>query len=233
MIFRRVLLTGALLGIAAAFAAPSQAQSQAQCTKNQDAAVQCFAGYALKTGIFTLHYGMTATQFNSYGVAVSKIIQTSQTNLIVFGMASAVADAMPPTNADGTANQTAQTNAMNAIVVAEITSGLISIPAETSQQQLQWFSLDMATAMDANKGILMSPGTLLRIIDSYVVPQTVNGSVNWAAVNSNLATMVGSLSTLGLLKLPPTMTTAQVTAFAQSLALSIYDYKVTTGRAAL
>ena len=209
MIFRKLFLTGALLGITAAFAATAHAQSQTQCTKNQDAAVQCFAGYALKTGIFTLHYGMTATQFNSYGVA------------------------MPPTNADGTVNQTAQTNAMNAIVVAEITSGLITIPAETSQQQLQWFSLDMATAMDANKGILMSPGTLLRIVDSYVVPQTVNGSVNWAVVNSNLATMVGSLSTLGLLKLPATITTAQVTTFAQSLALSIYDYKVTTGRSAL
>jgi hypothetical protein len=233
MILRKVFITGALLGIAAAVAAPAHAQSQSQCTKSQDAAVQCFAGYALKTGLFTLHYGMTATQFNTYGISVSKIIQAPQANLILFGMASAVADAMPPTNADGTANQTAQTNAMNAIVVAEITSGLVTMPAETTQQDLQWFSLDMATALDANKGILLSPGTLLRIVDSYVVPQTVSGSVNWNAVNTNLASMVGNLSTLGLLKLPSTMTTAQVTAFAQSLAVIIYDYKVATNRAAL
>ena len=81
--------------------------------------------------------------------------------------------------------------------------------------------------------ILLSPGTLLRIIDTYVVPQTSNGSVNWTVVNSNLASMVGNLSTLGLLKLPSSMTAAQVTAFAQSLALIIYDYKVATARTAL
>src|ERR1700688_1219457 len=117
MILRKLLMTGALLGTAAAVAAPAHAQSQ--CTRSQDTAVQCFAQYALKTGIFTLHYGMTATQFNTYGISVSKIIQAPQTNLVLFGLASAVADAMPPTNADGTANQAAQTNAMNAIVVAE------------------------------------------------------------------------------------------------------------------
>ena len=52
-------------------------------------------------------------------------------------------------------------------------------------------------------------------------------------MNSNLASMVGNLSTLGLLKLPPTMTAAQVAAFAQSLALIIYDYKVATNRTSL
>ena len=233
MFLRKVALTAVFLAGAAAVAAPARAQSTSQCTKNQDAAVQCFAAYSLKTGLFTLHYGMTATQFNSYAVAVSKIIQTPQTNLVVFGMASSVADAMPPTNADGTANQAAQTNAMNAIVGSELTSGLITLPAETTQQQLQWFSLDMATQMDANDGILLSPGTLLRVIDSYVVPQTSNGSVNWAVVNTNLASMVNNLSTLGLLKLPSTMTTAQVTTFAQSLAVIIYDYKIATNRTTL
>jgi hypothetical protein len=45
--------------------------------------------------------------------------------------------------------------------------------------------------------------------------------------------MVTSLSTLGLLNLPSTMTTAQVTTFAQSLALIIYDYKIATNRTTL
>ena len=92
--------------------------------------MQCFAGYALKTGLFTLHYGMTATQFDAYSVSVSNIIQAPETNLILFGMASAVADAMPPTNVNGTANQVAQTNAMNAIVVAEVTNGLVTYPPQ-------------------------------------------------------------------------------------------------------
>lgn len=195
--------------------------------------MQCFATYALKTGIFTLHYGMTAAQFDSYGISVSHLIQTPNTNLIVFGMAGAVADAMPPTNADGTANQAAQTNAMNSIVAAEISSDLVTLPAEVTQQDMEWFSLDMVTCISSNQGISLSPGTLLRVIDSYVVSQTSNGSVNWTVANANLATMVNNLATLGLLKLPSSITTAEVTSFAQSVALVIYDYKVATNRTTL
>ena len=233
MFLRRLLMAAAFVAMSAAVTAPVHAQTQSQCTKSQDATVQCFANYALKTGIFTLHYGMTQTQFDGYGIAVSHLIQTPETNLVVFGMASAVADAMPPTNADGTPNQAAQTNAMNSIVVSELTSNVITLPAETSQQQLQWFSLDMLSCLNPNGGLLMSPGTLLRIIDSYVVAQSPFGSVNWSAVNTNLAAMVTSLSTLGMLKLPSTMTTAQVITFTQSLAVIIYDYKVATNRKTL
>src|SRR5580704_11700166 len=109
---RKLIMAGVCLGLAMAATVPAQAQSEAQCSRSQDTAVQCFAGNAIKTGLFTLHYGMSAAQFETYGVSVSKIIQAPETNLIAFGMASAVADAMPPTNANGTANQIAQTNAM-------------------------------------------------------------------------------------------------------------------------
>jgi hypothetical protein len=228
MLIRKLAVAGVCLGMAAA-----ASSVRAQCTQSQDAAVQCFAGNALKTGLFTLHYGMSQTQFKAYSISVSRIMQAQDTNLILFGMSSAVADAMPPTNADGSANQIAQTNAVNAIVAAEISSGIIAIPAEVNQQDMQWFSLDMVTSMDANKGILLSPGTLLRVIDSYVVTSTVGGSVNWTQVNASLTTMIGSLSSAGLLKLPPSITTAEVTSFAQSLAQTIYVYKVATHRTTL
>lgn len=231
MRFRQLLIAGVCLGIAAAWSTPVSAQ---QCTSNQDAAVQCFAGNALRTGLFTLHYGMSQSQFKTYSVSVSKIMQTQATNLVLFGMSSAVADAMPPTNLDGSANQTAQTNAMNAIVAAELSSGLLTIPAETNLQDMQWFSLDLVTSMNANKGILLSPGTLLRVIDSYVVTaSTGNGNVNWAQVNSSLATMVNNLAASGLLKLPPSITVPEVTSFAQSVAQTIYSYKLATHRTAL
>jgi len=71
------------------------------------------------------------------------------------------------------------------------------------------------------------------VIDSYVVNNTSNGTVNWTQANSALAKMVGNLSTLGLLKLPSGVTIAQAQAFAQSLAQTIYTYKVATGRTTL
>jgi hypothetical protein len=144
-----------------------------------------------------------------------------------------VADAMPPTNANGTANQAAQTNAVNAIVAAEVASGIASPPSGASTQDMQWFALDLVSSMNASNGVLLSPGTLLRIIDSYVVSSTSGGVVNWTQVNANLATMVSNLSTSGLLKLPPSITQAQATAFAQSLAQTIYTYKTATGRTSL
>ncbi len=209
------------------------AHAQRWCTSSQDSAVECFASNAVKTKLLTVHYGMTTAQFQAYSVSVSKIIQAQNTNLVVFGLSCAVADAMPPTNADGSANQSAQTNAVDSIVAAEIASGIASLPAETSQQDMQWFSLDLVDSMNASNGVLLSPGTLLRLIDSYVVTSTSGGVVNWTQVNSSLAVMIGNLANSGLLKLPPSITQADVTSFAQSLAQTIYTYKTATGRTSL
>jgi hypothetical protein len=213
-----------------AFATPTHGQ---QCGSTQNAAVECFAANAVQTKLLTVHYGMTMKQYEAYTVAVSKIIQAPDTNLVVFGLSCAVADAMPPANADGSANQTAQTNAVNSIIAAEIAGGIASLPSGTSRQDMQWFALDLVNSMNANNGVLLSPGTLLRIIDSYVVSSTSGSAVNWTQVNSNLATMVSNLASSGLLKLPAAITQAQVTSFAQSLAQIIYTYKTATGRTSL
>jgi len=209
------------------------AHAERSCTSSQDSAVECFANNAVKTKLLTIHYGMTTSQFQAYTVSVSKIMQAQNTNLVIVGLSCAVADAMPPTNADGSANQAAQTDAVNSIVAAELASGIASLPAETSQQDMQWFSLDLVNSMNAGNGVLLSPGTLLRLIDSYVVTSTSGGVVNWSQVNSNLAVMVGNLATSGLLKLPASITQAEVTNFAQSLAQIIYTYKTATGRTSL
>jgi hypothetical protein len=223
-------MVGVCLGLAAMAAARSVAQG---CTSSQDAAVQCFVGNAVKTNLSSLRYGMTMAQFKAYGVAVSKILQMQQDYLVLAGMASAIADAMPPTNADGSANLAAQQTAVSAIVQAEINSGLVTIPAEVSEQQMNFFSLDMVTSMNETKGIMLSPGFLLRVTDSYIVTATANGAVNWTLANSNLATMVSNLSSAGLLKLPAPVTLAEAQTFAQNLAQAIYAYKVATGRASL
>jgi hypothetical protein len=208
-------------------------RAQGGCASAPDAAVQYFVGNAVRTNLATLQYGMTMSQFKAYGVSVSKIVQQQPTALAVVGLASAVADALPPTNADGSANAAAQTTAVNSIVDAGIADDFITVPAETNSQDLKWFSLDLVNAMNANNRILLSPGTFLRVIDSYVVTATASGTVNWTQANSGIATMLTNFATAGLLKLPATISTAQAIQFAQSLAQITYTYGTAPGRASL
>jgi hypothetical protein len=72
------------------------------CTASSDAAVQCFVANAVTTGLTQPRYGMTLAQFQAYGVAVTKILQTDQTYLGLVGLCSEIAAALPPTNAEGT-----------------------------------------------------------------------------------------------------------------------------------
>lgn len=229
MLWVEVCLGGAIL--AATFGAPvADAQN---CTSAPDAAVDCFVGDAVRAKLLTVQSGMTLAQFKAYGVSVSKIVQSPQASLAAVALASAVADAMPATNASGSANAAAQTAAVNSIVVAAIQDGFIVLPAETSQQDVEWFVADLVNAMNSPTGIVMSPGTMLRVIDSYVVSSTSGGTVNWTEANTAIASMMQNLSTSGLLKLPTSVTAANATAFAQSLAQIISTYKIATGRASL
>jgi hypothetical protein len=226
-----------VLLIGAALAAPrAHSQSTAtNCTASQQAAVECFVANAVATDLTKPRYGMTLAQFEAYGFAVSQILQTHHTYLVLVGVSSAVADAMPPTNADGTPNQTAQDNAVTQTVAAANHLGITSTPAGTSVTDLEHFSLDITNAMNDNNGVLelLTPGISLRIIDSYIVTATTNGQVNWSALNANLASAVRSFISSGLMKVPTGMTATQVTSFASSLAQTIYDYKVATHRTAL
>jgi hypothetical protein len=208
-------------------------RAQGGCASAPDAAVECFVGNAVRSNLVTVQYGMTMSQFKAYGVSVSKIVQQQPTALAVVGLASAVADALPPTNANGSANPAAQTAAINAIVDAGIADDFITVPAETNSQDLKWFSLDLVNAMNTNKGILLSPGTMLRVIDSYVLTATTSGMVNWTQANSGIAAMITNFASAGLLKLPATISTAQAIQFAQSLAQITYTYRSATARTSL
>jgi hypothetical protein len=230
MILKNIVLAGVCLLVVSA-APPLRAQGG--CASAPDAAVQCFVGNAVRTNLVTLQYGMTMSQFKAYGVSVSKIVQEQPTALAVVGLASAVADALPPTNANGTANPAAQTTAIDAIVDAGLADNILILPAETTSQDLKWFSLDLVNVMNTNNGILLSPGTMLRVIDSYVVTANLNGQVNWTQANAGIATMITNFASAGLLKLPTTITTPQAIQFAEALAQITYSYKAATGRTTL
>jgi hypothetical protein len=231
MQIRKFAMGGVCLGAAMQVWTPA-ARAQ-NCVASQDAAVDCFVGYAVKTDLTSLRYGMNMSQFKAYGVAISKIMQAQQDYLVLAGMASAIADAMPPRNANGSGNASAQQAAVNAIVHAEVLCGLVALPAEVNEQQAKYFSLDLVASMNKTRGIMLSPGFLLRVTDSYIVSGTSSGVVNWTQVNSQLAIMVSGLSSAGLLKLPVSVTLANAQTFAQDLAQAIYTYKQATGRPSL
>jgi hypothetical protein len=210
----------------------SAVRAQSQCNSSQDHAVQCFVVSAVRTGLSSPRYGMSMSQFEAYGVSVSKILQTDATYLVLVGTSSAIADAMPPTNANGTANAAAQQAAINQIVVALLANSLVTLPSETSQQQLQYFSMDVVSAMNTSGGYLqlMTPGVGLRVIDSYVVTGTSSGSINWTTVDTSLSTAISNMVNAGLIKIPSGVSPGQVNAFVDSVAQAIWTYKQATGR---
>jgi hypothetical protein len=217
-----------------AISAPA-ARAATNCTSSQQAAVECFVAHAVATDLTKPRYGMTLAEFESYGVAVSEILQTHKTYLVLVGLSSAVADAMPPTDAHGFANLSAQRQALTEIVAAANTARLLSIPAKTTLEEMEWFAFDVSGAMNDSDGVLqlLTPGVALRMIDSYVVTATSNGAVSWTEVETNLTKAVNSLVNAGLIKIPEGMTRAEVIAFANAIAHIIHSYKAATGRTAL
>jgi hypothetical protein len=205
------------------------------CTSSQAAAVQCFVANAVAAKMTKPRYGMTLVQFETYGVAVSLILQTHHTYLVLTGISSAISDAMPPINANGTPNQSAQDIAVSQMVDAVIAGGFAGPPAGATSQDLQWFTLDLVTAMNDNQGTLqmLTPGVGLRLIDSYIVTGTSNGTVNWTEVDSSLSNAVDNFITAGMMKIPPERTSGEVKTLVNSLAQAIYAYKVSTKRATL
>jgi hypothetical protein len=235
MEFRRMLLAVVFLLVAFAVCSSSTNAQSSNCTSSQQAAIQCFVANAVSTDLTKLRYGMTLAQFQAYGVAVSNILQTHHTYLMLVGTSSAIADAMPPTNVNGTANQAAQDLAVTQIVATAVHNGLANASAKVSLQDLEWFSLDVTNAMNDNDGVMamITPGVSLRIIDSYVVTGTTNGQVNWTTVDTSLSTAVDNFVASGMMKIPSDMTTTQVKAFVTTVAHIIADYKTATGRKSL
>lgn len=233
MALRKYLIVVVCLFSGSISALPTGAATN--CTSSQQAAVECFVANAVATDLTKPRYGMTLAQFESYGVAVSQILQTHQTYLVLVGISSAAADAMPPTNANGSANLLAQQQAVSEIIAAASTAGLVPIPPHTTLHQMEWFALDVSSAMNDNDGVLelLTPGVSLRMIDSYVVTATSGSEVNWTEVHTNLSNAVNTFVKSGLIKIPAGMSAASVAGFANAIAHIIYTYKVATGRKAL
>jgi hypothetical protein len=232
MQLRRIILAVLFSASAVGLVSQATAAQSTSCTASQRAAVQCFVANAVTTKLTEPRYGMTLAQFETYGVAISTILQTNHTYLILIGSSSAIADAMPPSNANGSANQAVQNLAVTQIVSAAVLNHLANTAAGVTLQDLQWFSLDVTNAMNDTNGMMsmLTPGVSLRIIDSYIVTGTTNGTVNWTAVDASLSTAIDTFITSGMIKVPAPITSTDLKAFVTALAHIVYDYKISTAR---
>jgi hypothetical protein len=220
-------------------AAPLRAQTN--CTANAGAAVQCFVSNAVAAKLASPRHGLTLAQYQAYGVAVLQILQTHHSYLVLVTTASSVADAMPPLNANGTANQAAQDAAITAIVAAEFANQFVTLPQGTSLQDLEWFAEDVAAPMNDNQGYmqLLTPGAALRLLDSYIVAATTPGAggaaatVNWQTVETNISNVVDTFTNAGLIKIPAGETSTHLKALMLAVAEEIVTYKTATGRMVL
>ena len=125
---------------------------------------------------------------------------------------------------------------MNTIVESAVYYHIIGTSTGVSTQDLQWFSLDVADAMNSNSGYLdlLTPGVSFRMIDSYLVTYTSsNGTVNWTEVNSSLTTAVQNFVSSGLIKIPAGISQPELVGLAESIARAIGTYKEATGRKSL
>jgi hypothetical protein len=227
-----------MLTLVAGIPASAQFQSQLQCTGSQNAAVQCFVSNAVSTRLTSIPSGMTLAQYQAYGVAISKTFQTPTLLVFLIGMTSAAADALPPTNAQGNADQSAQNNAVNAVVAAGLKDALFTLPSGVSLTQLQQMAREMTGQVAQNSGLVISPGALLRTLDSYIVSSTsassgATGTVNWLEVTNGLSTLVNNLMSTGLMKLPTGISLGDVKQFALDVCTAIEQYKQATQKAHL
>jgi hypothetical protein len=230
-----VQVVPAFILVASATALPALAQSNSNpCTTSQSMAVKCYVRNAIETSTVIVPAGMSTQQYQSYGVAVLRILQSGHTYFMVLGAAAAISDAMPPGNSDGSANQAAQDAAVNSIVDAALTNGLITLPNSVTESQVQEFARDTTDKMDTNDGPSFSPGGVLRLIDSYVVTYTdSNGNVDWTSVSSALNTAVTNMISSGIIKIPSAMTASQMSQFAIGVAQAIETYKNATNKKSL
>jgi hypothetical protein len=201
------------------------------CDSSPEAAVRCFVRNAVHAGLASPPPGMSMAQFRSYGVSVANIVQTPNTAVFLMGAVAAVSDAMPPANADGTANQAAQDAAVDAIVDAALQDGLLVLPEGTTEDQLKQFARSVAGSVDSYSGVNLSAGMLLRFLDAYLAGATASdGSVDWDSLQGKIASFVDGLNQNGLLRLPAGTSAEDVAQFAVDVAGAIQKYKSATGR---
>jgi hypothetical protein len=236
----RILRAVAVVGVCAGLmgpAVPVEAQrgkppKAVACDSSPEAAVDCFVVNAVKTGLADVPEGMTMDEFRAWGVSVAGMLSQPGASVLAFGLASAVAEAMPPVSLNGVdSDASAQTAAVDAIVKSAIASRMLVLPEDVSGADAARLVRRMAESFSGYNGPSLNSGTVLRVLDAIVVDATDStGHADWSKVNANIAKLVDSLIAIGLLTVPAGTTAGEIKLFAQDTALAIYNYKLATGQ---
>jgi hypothetical protein len=239
-------LAAALTTLAAA--PPARAQFPATCTAAQNAAAKCVAGTALNAKLLLVPSGIAPSPDGTLDLASPRAPRSRSIAVTIAAALAAVAAAMPPVNVNGSPNAAAQIAAINAMIEAAVSRGILPLPARTTLAQLQSLAQNSTANAaadsnadaeadpgdDRNDDASLSPATVLRVIDSYIVTATdANGNVRWATADAGISAAIGNLLSSGMIQLPSGMTLSKLDLFAGDVARAIAAYKSATGRRSL
>ncbi len=234
MSFRKSVFFSAIFSAAIALSA-SGAGAQSNCTASQSAAIKCFVSNAVATKITATRHGMTLADYESYGVSVNAIIQSDHTYLVLVGISSAVADAMPPTNADGSANASAQNSAIGTLVSRRggrsprqydfrRHHGRSSVLHHGRRQRHE---RQQQLPRSAHPWRLAPHHRFLRRLRHHQRHRQLDRSQHWHRFRHS------NMVAAKMIHIPPGVSEADIKSFAQTLGKAIYNYKVATKRTTL
>lgn len=143
-----------------------------------------------------------------------------------------ISQMLPPTNSDGTLNQTRQDNAVNSAVQSLVNNGLVPAPtASIPLADMQSFALSIAHSQNSYKDVQIST-PLLMLIKNIVGSDTNSaGAVNWTGCTATVTCVQQDVNDLismavngGQIKLDPGVSMSQMQAFGYDLAKIVDAY---------
>jgi hypothetical protein len=142
-----------------------------------------------------------------------------------------ISQMLPPTNSDGTVNQTRQDAAVNSAVQSLVNNKLVPAPTTNIPvADMQAFALSIAHSQNLYKDVQISTPLLL-LIKNIVASDTTNGVVNWTGctatstcVQQDVNDLISMAINAGQIKLDPGVSVSQMQAFGYDLAKIVDAY---------
>ncbi len=163
----------------------------------------------------------------------SREIGTYDPRLInpIMATSTMIAQMLPPTNSDGTANQARQDAAVNSAIQSLVNNNLVPAPTfNIPLADMQSFGLSIAHSQNQYKDVQITTPLLL-MIKNIVASDTTNGVVNWTGctatatcVQQDVNDLISMAVSGGQLKLDPGVSLAQMQAFGYDLAKIVDAY---------
>ncbi len=150
----------------------------------------------------------------------------------IMATSTMISQLLPPTNSDGTLNQTRQDTAVKSAIQSLVNNGLVPPPTTSIPvSDMQSFALSITHSQNNYKDVqIASP--LLMLIKNIVASDTnAAGVVNWTACSATVTCVQQDVNDLismavsgGQIKLDPGISLAQMQSFGYDLAKIVDAY---------